>query len=175
MEFFETLTHRHSYRGGFLDQPVPREDLCKIVEAGLLAPSGKNLQTTSFVIVDAEPLVREINGMHQFSKAMRQAKAYIVCVIDRDTSENNIFAIEDCAAATENMLLAITALGYASVWVDGWLRSEGRAEKIGNLLRLPANKQPRVILPIGIPEKSAIFGPEKKPFTERVSFNQTEN
>ncbi|HBF35188.1 TPA: nitroreductase [Candidatus Sumerlaeota bacterium] len=192
MDFFETVSQRHSYRGSFQDKPVPREDLRKIVEAGLLAPSGNNFQTTSFIIVDDPALVAAIATMHaqgktvsvqnsalaeakNFVGAMQEAKAYIVCVIDQITalSDGPAFPVEDCAAATENMLLAITALGYASVWVDGWLRREGRADKIGQLLGIPENKVARVILPIGVPALAEFRSPDKKPFEERVSFNRS--
>ena len=43
---------RHSYRGKYRDTPVPRENLIKIMEAGLAAPSGCNKQTTSLIAVD---------------------------------------------------------------------------------------------------------------------------
>ena len=65
MEFFETVISRHSYRGPFLDQTVDPDDLRKIVQAGLDAPSGKNEQTTSFVIVNDPQLVSQIAPMHQ--------------------------------------------------------------------------------------------------------------
>ena len=64
---------RHSYRGPFRDEPVPREHLRRIVEAGLLAPSGENAQTTTFVIVDDPAIVRAIASM-PYNKAMQQAK-----------------------------------------------------------------------------------------------------
>ncbi len=70
----------------------------------------------------------------------------------------------------ENMLLAITAIGYAAVWIDGWLRPAGRAETIGKLLGLPGDKVVRIILPIGAPEYP-VRGPEKKPFDQRAWFN----
>ncbi len=54
MDLFEAIEGRYSYRGAFTDAPVPREDLVRIVEAGLKAPSGCNAQTTTFVIA-ADP------------------------------------------------------------------------------------------------------------------------
>ena len=57
MELFESIRRRHSYRGPFRDQPVRRADPERIVEAGIRAPSGRNAQTTSFVIVDDPELV----------------------------------------------------------------------------------------------------------------------
>lgn len=177
MELFEAISKRHTYRGAFSDQIVPRQDLVKIVEAAIKAPSGKNAQTTSFVIVDDHELLTTIRKMHSANKAMQQAKAYIVCVIDRipaATYEAYSFQIEDCAAAVENMLLAVTALGYATVWVDGWLRLADNAEKIGALLELPIEKFVRVILPIGVPVEVKEQAP-KLPFEKRAHWNRWAN
>jgi nitroreductase len=174
MDFFEAIKKRHSYRGGFTDAGVPREDLQKIVQAGLDAPSGKNCQTTRFVIVDDPKLLAQITQMHPGNKAMQQAKAFIACITDKHPEavyEGFEFQVEDCAAAVENMLLAITALGYASVWIDGWLRVDTRNEKIGQLLGTPDGKIVRILLPIGVPAKE-VRGPEKMAFEERAWFNQ---
>ncbi|AQQ72343.1 nitroreductase A [Limihaloglobus sulfuriphilus] len=173
MDLFEAIQKRHSYRGDYTDRQVSRDDLVKIVKAGLLAPSGKNCQTTRFVIVDDPDIIEKIKGMHPGNKAFQQAKAYILCVIDKAPEaiyEGFSFEVEDCAAAVENMLLSITALGYASVWIDGWLRVENRAEKIGQLLGVPEDKVVRIILPVGVAaeEKSQ---PEKLPLEKRASFN----
>ncbi len=174
MDVFEAIAQRYSYRGPFREQSIPRDDLRRIVQAGLDAPSGKNMQTTRFVIVDDADLVRKIAGLHTTNTAMQQAKAYIACIVDlrpEAVFEGHEFQVEDCAAAVENMLLAITALGYATVWIDGWLRVQNRAETIGALLGLPEGKIVRIILPLGIPAED---GPrrEKLPFEARASFNR---
>lgn len=174
MDLFDAIAKRHSYRATFKDQSIPREDLKKIVQAGLQAPSGKNAQTTTVVIVDQAELVSQIKAIPQGNKAVQNARAYIACVIDRNPEavyEGFAFQVEDCAAAVENMLLAITALGYASVWVDGWLRVQGRAETIGRLLGVPDRKYVRILLPIGVPAED-YPPPEKKPFEARAWFNR---
>ncbi|MHC5082929.1 MAG: nitroreductase family protein [Planctomycetota bacterium] len=174
MDLFEAIKKRHSYRGDYNDQVVRQEDLQAIIQAGLDAPSGKNCQTTEFVIVTDPTLLDQIRRMHPANKAMQQAKVFIACIVDKDPEpvfEGMSFQIEDCAAAVENMLLAITALGYASVWIDGWLRREGRNEKIGRLLNVPESKIVRILLPIGVPAKE-VKGPEKMPFNQRAWFNQ---
>ncbi|MGD8454556.1 MAG: nitroreductase family protein [Phycisphaerae bacterium] len=173
MDVFEAIGKRHSYRGPFQEQAVRREDLRRIVQAGLQAPSGKNAQTTRFVIVDEPELLRKIGALHASNVAVQQARAMIACIVDQQpvaVYESHHFQIEDCAAAVENMLLAVTALGYATVWIDGWLRTGGRAEQIGQMLGLPAGKVIRVLLPIGVPAET---GPrkEKLPFEQRAWFN----
>lgn len=174
MDVFEAIAKRHSYRGPLKDQSIPRSDLQRIVQTGIQAPSGKNAQTTTFVIVDQPEVVREIGRMHPSNVAVQQAQALIACVVDHDPTaiyEGYNFQIEDCAAAVENMLLAITALGYATVWIDGWLRVENRAERIGELLGVPSTKRIRVLLPIGVPVEE---WPQKDklPFERRAWFNR---
>ena len=174
MDVFEAIAKRHSYRGRFRDETIPRADLQRIVQAGLQAPSGKNAQTTTFLIADDANLVRKIAGMRDANKAIQQAKAFIACIIDvkpEAVYEGHAFQVEDCAAAVENMLLAVTALGYATVWIDGWLRVENRADTIGDLLGLPEGKIIRVILPIGVPIE-AWPQKEKMPFAARAWFNR---
>ncbi|MCK4958928.1 MAG: nitroreductase family protein [Planctomycetes bacterium] len=174
MELFEAIEKRQSYRAAFKDQPVGREDLQAIVEAGLKAPSGKNEQTTRFVIVDDEVALAAIRAMHPSNKAMQQCRAMIACIVDVEPEaiyEGYSFQVEDCAAAVENMLLAVTALGYATVWVDGWLRVKGNAVAIGGLLNVPEGKVVRIVLPIGVPAEQ-YPQPQKKPFAERAWFNK---
>ena len=176
MDLFETIKERYSYRGGFQDKPVPREDLRRIVQAGLDAPSGRNGQTTRFIIVDDAELLGRIGAMEGANPSLRAARALIACLLDREPEAvygDLHFQVEDCAAAVENMLLAVTALGYATVWIDGWLRNEGRAEAIGQLLGAPGDKTMRIILPLGVPVQPGPR-PEKLPFEERAWFNRWE-
>ncbi|MDH7601976.1 MAG: nitroreductase family protein [Armatimonadota bacterium] len=165
MELFEAIAKRHSYRGPYLDKPVPREDLRKIVQAGIQAPSARNAQSTSFVIVDDPEVMNHLREIVPIS-----APAAIVCVVDPSpVVHGKSFELEDCAAAVENMLLAITTLGYASVWLEGVLHG-GRAEQVAELLGVPPSKRVQVILPVGVPAENWQQR-EKKPFEERAWFN----
>jgi nitroreductase len=171
MDVFEAIRRRHSYRGGFERNPVPREHLEQIVQAGIRAPSGCNEQTTSFVIVDEPALVAGIAEVVD-AQVVRGAAAVIVCLVDmRPVIRGLSFAAEDCAAAVENMLLAVTALGYATVWLDGMLRVEDRAQRIATLLNVPATLEVRIVLPLGVPTEAG-QQKGKKPFAERAWFNR---
>ncbi|MGI6401205.1 MAG: nitroreductase family protein [Thermoguttaceae bacterium] len=171
MELFDTIANRSCYRGTFNETPVTREILQQVIEAGIKAPSGCNKQSTSFIgIDDPETLEKIATVLPQ--PVCKTAKAMIVCVADTRPVYGEVsFYKEDCAAAVQNMLLALTAFGYSSVWLDGALRRDAIAEKIAEILKVPENKRVQVVLPIGVPSEP---GPKstRLPFEKRASFNE---
>jgi nitroreductase len=173
MDLFAAIARRHSYRGAFTAQPVPSEDVRRIVEAGLRAPSGYNAQTTSFVIVDDPDLLARLSAMNPDSVAIKTAPVVLLVCMDKPDpeSERIFFGLENYGAAVENMLLAVTALGYASVWIDGWLRTEGRDQAVAGLVGAPGSVEVRVILPIGVPDEPGEQR-AKRPFAERAWRNR---
>jgi nitroreductase len=174
MELFETIAKRYSYRGVFLDKKIPNEDLRKIVQAGIDAPTGSNSQSVSFVIVDDPATIQAIAKETGGKQVCTTAQAMIVCVCDKTPTYGNLsFFIEDCAAATQNILLAITALGYATVWLDGVIRGT-IAAKIAEILSVPKDKEVRILLPLGVPEKQGKPN-TKKSFEQRAWFNRYGN
>ncbi|MGO8751101.1 MAG: nitroreductase family protein [Thermoguttaceae bacterium] len=173
MDLFEAFAARFSYRGPFTPTPVPRSDLRKIVLAGIQAPSGCNAQVVSFVIVDDPELLAQIAAIVD-RPVCNTARAVIACVVDPRPVYNGIsFGIEDCSAAVENMLLAVTALGYASVWLDGVLRVNDAAARVGRLLGVPSGKTVQILLPLGVPAEPG-ERKEKLPFERRAWFNRHE-
>jgi nitroreductase len=99
--------------------------------------------------------------------------AIVVFSEDRVVYEGMSFEKQDYSAAAENMLLAITALGYASVWIDGDLCLENKAQRIAGLLGIPHKYTVDIVLPLGIPVETRQQR-EKKPFEERAWFNRYE-
>jgi nitroreductase len=172
MELFEAIAKRHSYRGEFLPERMDRGTLRRIVQAGLQAPSGCNAQTTSWVIVDDTASIGNIADIVGGNRSIRGAAAVLVCLMDSKPAWENVsFGVEDYAASVENVLLAVTSLGAATVWIDGVLRRERRAERIAELLGVPENLQVRAVLPVGKPAASGTQK-EKKSFAERAWFNR---
>jgi nitroreductase len=170
MDVFEAIAKRHSYRGSFEDKKIPREDLKKIVQAGIQAPSGCNAQTTSFIIVDDEKLLSELKKIVSGTSMAAASAVIVVFANPIKAFEDMCFSKEDYSAAAENILLAVTALGYATVWIDGQLRREGKAEKISKLLGAPGNLIASIVLPLGIPTAKKEQS-EKMSFDERAWFN----
>lgn len=164
--FFDAAAARYSHRDVYTGREVPEEHLLKIARAAIQAPSGNNRQTTRIIIVRDRARVRAVAGI--LGKTWVET-AGAVLVFTADPSER--YHLEDCAAAVENALLAVTALGYASCWIDGALRRQGRAGKLGELLGVPASLRVQVVLPVGVP---AVRGKpaEKKPLEARVFFER---
>lgn len=171
MELFEAIINRFSYRGIYKETPVPRKHLVKIMEAGLAAPSGCNVQTTHIVALDDPEIVKRAGGLLKKPNFASAPAAIVVLTRAEPAYRGQLYNVQDYAAAIENMLLAITALGYASCWVEGYVTyfkevSSGIAE----LLNVPDWYSIVAYLPVGVPAEEG-RRVEKKPFEERTGFN----
>lgn len=176
MDFFEVVEKRHSYRGAFKNQEMPRADLEKILDTGIRAPSGCNAQTTSFVAVTDPALRDAITELmpEQVKTVLGTAQAIIVVLsTEPEVYKGMSFGVQDFAASAENMLMAATALGYASVWIEGDVYTDGRQEAIAKLLNVPSERKVRVLLPMGVPEAEKRQA-RRKEMSERVQFNRFE-
>ena len=167
----DTILHRHSYRGKYQPESIPRECLKAIMEAGLAAPSGCNKQTTSLIAVDDPDLLIRIRSV--IDPPVGETAPAMICVLSRriNAYRDRCFATQDYAAAIENMLLAITALGYQSCWYEGHITDTDRiCDQIAQILNVPAEYELVCILPVGIAESEPTV-PKKKAFHERAWFN----
>ena len=173
MELFEAIEKRHSYRGAFKPDPIPEADLQRIAEAGVRAPSGCNKQTSHICIVNDPEKLRAFARLLPKS-VVSTAQAVFVIVTDcRPAYDDVSFEEQDYGAAIENMLLAVTALGYATVWLDGALRRDGIAETIAEIIGLKDREHftVSVILPVGVPEEIHAQH-ERLPLEQRVYMNE---
>jgi len=162
MEFFEVIQKRRSVRS--LEKiKSPGEDILKILEAGRLAPSGRNAQVWEFIVIDDENLIKELGKIQSF---ISDSSVVIGVIMNPEESK---FWIEDASAAIENMLLTITYLGYASCWVEGTLLKKEEWAK--RLLGIPEEKRLIALLPIG-KAKSEVEKPYKKPLSSIVHHNR---
>ncbi len=171
MNTIEAIRQRHSYRGRYDGAPVPREDLLRILEAGLAAPSGCNKQTTSLIAVDEPETLRRLHGV--IVPDVAATAPAMICVLTRRVCayRDRCFAVQDYAAAIENMLLAIVELGYASCWIEGHITDEDRiCDRMAELLGVPREYELVAFLPVGRAlDAAAPVG--KLPFAERAWFN----
>ena len=171
----ETILSRHSYRGKYKSTPVPREDLITIMEAGLAAPSGCNKQTTSLIAVDDQSVLEKLHSVIQ--PPVGETAPAMICVLTQriNAYRDKCFAVQDYSAAIQNMLLAITALGYESCWYEGHITDEDRiGDQMAKILNVPEGYELVCFLPVGIAEDK-VTAPVKKTFEERAWFNIKED
>ena len=173
MNILEFIHKRYSYRGPYKNISVPREGLEKIIKTGIAAPSGCNKQTTSFIGIDDQQLINSITDLIKINGFEGKNAPAGICVLTRQIPgyANVYFNVQDYSAAIENMLIAITALGYASCWVEGQItESTETQEKICKLLNIPTEYIIVAFLPIGVPENEG-KRPKYKSFSERAWYN----
>ena len=171
MNIFQIINSRRSYRGTYKSAPVPREDLRKIMEAGLAAPSGCNKQTTSLIAVDDKEVLSELMGV--IDPPVAQTAPAAICVLTQriNAYRDKCFAVQDYSAAIENMLLMITALGSESCWYEGHITDADRiCDNMAEILGVPEGYELVCLLPVGVAAET-VKVPVKRSFEERAWFN----
>ena len=141
MDALEAIRKRRSVRK-YTGDPIPRQDLETIVDAGRLAATGGNRQPWEFIVVTGRDMIDQLKVAAQW---MDKAGAIIAVVLDSSTR----WWVEDGSAAIENMLIASTALGYGSCWLEGWTLP--REDEFKVLLGIPEDRRLLTLIPIGVP------------------------
>lgn len=170
MDTLQAIRQRRSYRKTFTDKAVLREDLKEVLQAGIDAPSGCNMQTTQFIGVDDPELLKALADIYGHSWAATSKAAVLLLTKESMSSSGVSYHVHDYSAAAENIYLAATDKGLATVWIEGQIRGE-KGAKMGALLGVPEDLTVAVYMPLGYPadEAPAIA---KKGFEERAWFNR---
>jgi nitroreductase len=141
MDALEAIRKRRSVRQ-YTGAPIPKQDLETIVDAGRLAATGSNKQPWDFVVITDREMIEKLKVAAQW---MEKAGAIIAVVMDPASR----WWLEDGSAAAENMLIASTALGYGSCWLEGYTLP--REKEFKALLNIPQEKRLLTLMPIGVP------------------------
>lgn len=149
MEAMEAILQRRSIRR-YTTETVPEETVRELLRAAMSAPSAGNEQPWHFIVVDDRTILNEIPKIHPYAQMLRTAPLAIVVCGDLQKEGYPGFWPQDCAAATENLLLAATAHGLGVVWVGVHPLKE-REQGLQKLLHLPEHIIPFAIVPIGHP------------------------
>ncbi|MBO7645654.1 MAG: nitroreductase family protein [Prevotella sp.] len=148
----ESIMTRTSIRR-YTDQPVAKETVEKLLRAGMAAPTAVNRQPWHFVAITSREKLDELAGTGRNGGMLRQAPLAIVVCGDMDkamTGKGQAFWIQDCSAATENILLAAHALGLGAVWTGVYPMDE-RVAEVSKVLSLPQNIVPLCTIIVGYP------------------------
>ena len=145
--FVQTIFARRSIRK-YTDEPVSEADIKTLLEAAMAAPSASNRKPWCFVVVTGRQTLDALAEAHPHGKMLFQAPLCIV--VCGDLTEMERYWVQDCSAATENLLLAVTALGLGAVWL-GVYPKEDRIAFVRPILGLPETITPLNLVPIGHP------------------------
>ena len=129
METLEAIAKRASVRD-YMNQPVSRDMLQKLVDAGRRAPTARAVEPWEFVVITGRTTLDTLAGVISTGVFLKQATACIV-VFCKETK----YYLEDGCAATENILLAATDLGLGTCWIAG--DKKPYAENVRRLLKVP--------------------------------------
>jgi nitroreductase len=149
MDGLEMIFNRRSIRK-FESTPVESDKIDLMLKAAMQAPSANNGQPWHFITIDDRQTLDQIPEFHPWSKMLYQAPlAIVVCAY---VPEGKLYEmwIQDCSAATQNLLLAAHYLGVGSVWLGLHPRTE-RVQGIRTLLKLPKEIHPFSIIALGYP------------------------
>lgn len=148
----ETIFKRKSVRR-YTNRAVSKEQLTLLVKAGMAAPSAVDKRPWVFVAITDRAMLDKLADMLPHAKMLKQSTAAIVVCGDMNRAlegDAKSYWIQDCSAATENILLAAESIGLGAVWT-GVHPSKDREKVVTDALGLPNNILPLNVIAIGYP------------------------
>ncbi len=153
MEVRDAMLRRRSVRK-FTSELVSEDDISALLHAAMSGPSACNRMPWEFYVVTDETILQKLRKAARYSK-IDSRLAIVVCGNLKEALPSKLapFWIQDCSAATENILLCATDLGLGAVWCG--VHPMERAEKnVSEALSLPESQIPLNIIYIGHPDKN---------------------
>ncbi len=148
-DMLDMIKKRRSIRK-YTDEAVTDEQIRQLLEAAMAAPSGSNIQSWEFVVVRDPDLKRQLAQTHTWSyMATDAAVVFVVCGNERASHH----WLADASAATQNLLLAVTALDLGAVWV-GIYPGADREAHVRRVLAIPDEIRVLCLVPVGHPAES---------------------
>lgn len=171
MDVFTSIKTRRSIRS-FKEDPFPEDLLTQLLEAGQAAPTAGNVQPWKFFVVRNRPLQEQLTDAALGQTWILSAPVIIVVCADLARSGSSygkrgseLYAIQDTAAAIQNILLTATAFGLAACWVGAF-----REELAAKVLEIDSQKmRPVALIPVGYPAETTST-PHKRSLEEIVEY-----
>lgn len=154
----------------YTNEPVSKADIETMLRAGMAAPTAVNKQPWHFVVVTDKAKLKALSGGR--GRMLEQCAVAIVVCGDMEKAmpgKAKEYWIQDCSAATENILLAANALGLGAVWT-GVYPMEDRMGAVSKAMKLPETIVPLCTIVIGHPAEQP--KPKDKWKPENVSYNE---
>lgn len=156
----------------YTNEAVSKADIETMLRAGMAAPTAVNKQPWHFVVVTDREQLNALAAANRGTGMAAKAPLAIVVCGDMQKTLSGIgqgFWIQDCSAATENILLAANALGLGAVWT-GLYPNEERAKAVRDVVKAPEHIVPLCVIVIGHPADTPTQKDKWKP--ENVSYNK---
>ena len=162
----------------FTDEPVSQEQIDTLLHAAMAAPSAMDYDPWHFVVIDDVETKRQLKASLPYVKMMNDTCTCIcVCgdtklyerISQIEGEDNTLYWVQDCSAASQNILLAAHAIGLAAVWT-GIFPLQSRITKLQRLLALPENIVPLNLIVIGHPAAEA--APKNKWDEKKIHLNR---
>jgi len=127
---------------------VGEKEIKTMLEAAMAAPSASNRRPWHFIVVADRKTLNKLAEAHPYAKMLLEAPLCIAVCGDETISPS--FWVQDCSAATENLLLTATSLGLGAVWLGVYPRKE-RIMAVKRVLSIPETIVPLNLISVGHP------------------------
>ena len=151
-KMIETICERQSIRR-FLDKSVDKKDIRDILRAAMNAPSACSQQIWQFVVIDDKRILKALSAMHSGISFLAQTPLAVVVCGEPQAAVLDYFWEDDCAAATQNILLAAHALGLGATWSGINRKASDMVEFVQSTVKIPKAHIPFSIIAIGYPDE----------------------
>lgn len=152
-DVFTVIHSRKSVRQ-YTEAPVPKEKVETLLKAAMAAPTARNIQPWQFYVITQRDVLDKLAEGLPYAKMLGHAPMAIVVAGDTQKGNPNPEQSHnwklDCAAATQNLLLAAEARGLGAVWT-GVYPYEARVDVVSKALNLPPHIIPLNVIPMGYP------------------------
>lgn len=143
----EEIFKRRSIRK-YQAREVEADKVEKLLKAAAAAPSAGNEQPWHFVVIRDRERLDRLAEIHPYAKMLKEAPLAIAVCADLSKQRHEGFWVQDCAAATENILLEAVSLGLGSVWM-GCYPAEDREKAVSDYLKVPAGFKTLSLVAVG--------------------------
>ncbi len=141
---------RRSVRS-YTDQIIEQEKIDYIMRAAMYAPSANNKRSWQFIVVDDKSIFERINNAHPYASMILEASHAIVVCGDLNIDVTGTRWMQNCAAATQNILLAAEFVGVGSCWL-GVAPDVDRMDAIVTIFNIPTYVKPFSVITLGYPK-----------------------
>ncbi len=145
----DAIFKRRSIRR-YKDGSVSDETIEKLLKAAMAAPSAGNEQPWHFVVVKDKEMLKRLSKLSPYASMLKDAPLGIVVCGDLKAEIYKGFWVQDCSAATENLLIEAAYLGLGAVWL-GVYPVEERVDYVREVLEIPSYVVPFAVIPVGYP------------------------